>query len=331
MSCHHTTVPRHRRSPRLAAGAPRPPADPRPALWPTLLPGLVELLLPTRCLLCGALPPGDPWRPGRLAAPVCPGCDADLPWLDGPEPAPPAAGLDGTFAALVYRYPVDRLVQAVKFQRRLALARSLGRLLAWRGLPPGLGPADGPMVLVPVPLPGDRQGERGFNQAEELARGAAGVLGLRVAARACRRLRPTPPQSGLGAAARFRNVAGAFGPGPDLARLPDLAATRFVVVDDVFTTGATGAAVARALGEGGARSVLLWTLARTLRRRGSSGWREAEGVVQDDAGKEGGPQGVVVPEGSQAGGGVPLPDAPVLPGQLDRDHRHGRQVPGAEV
>src|SRR5690606_31325970 len=152
---------------------------------PALLPPLAELLLPTRCLLCGGLPPRDSWRLASPIAPICAGCDGDLPWLNGATPDPPVAGLDSACAAQLHRYPVDRLVQAVKFQRRLALGRSLGRLLAWHGPPPGLDPRAGPIVLVPVPLPGDRHGQRGFNQAEELARGAAAALGFRVAARAC--------------------------------------------------------------------------------------------------------------------------------------------------
>lgn len=113
-------------------------------------------------------------------------------------------------------------------------------------------------VLVPVPLHPRRQRERGFNQSALLARALARAHGLRVAERALARVRETPPQTTLGAAARRANVAGAFS-----AR--DAASFRgrvVVLVDDVLTTGATARACAGVLRRGGAREVRLLTVAR---------------------------------------------------------------------
>lgn len=112
--------------------------------------------------------------------------------------------------------------------------------------------------LVPVPLHPLREREREFNQAERLARHLGKATGLPVLRRVVRRISRTQVQASLDRRERARNVAGAFGvvdPGA-------VQGGRFVVVDDVFTTGATTNAVARALRESGAESVAVWTLAR---------------------------------------------------------------------
>jgi predicted amidophosphoribosyltransferase len=90
--------------------------------------------------------------------------------------------------------------------------------------------------------------------AEHLGR----VRGVPVRPRWLRRRRPTLAQADLSAAERRRNVAGAF------AAAPAVAGRRLVVVDDVFTTGATAAECARALGAAGARRVGVLTVARVL-------------------------------------------------------------------
>ena len=85
----------------------------------TLVNRILRTLLPVRCVLCGAFTPG---------AALCEACNGDLPWLDpaGVE----LTGAPPVFAALAYEYPVDRLIVAAKFHRRLSHARMLGELLA---------------------------------------------------------------------------------------------------------------------------------------------------------------------------------------------------------
>jgi ComF family protein len=109
---------------------------------------------------------------------------------------------------------------------------------------------------VPVPLARARERERGFNQAEELARG----LGLPVA-HLLRRVRSTQPQVDLSADARKSNVRDAF-----ICNGGAIAAPMrvIVLVDDVTTTGATLDACARALLDGGCREVVALTYTRTL-------------------------------------------------------------------
>lgn len=225
----------------------------------------LDLLLPRRCLLCGA----------AAAEALCAGCAADLPLplgaacprcaapLAAPAPAcadclrhPPA--FDATQVALRYTYPVDRLIQQLKFGghhafRRLATADFLAaRLLA--------GPHPAGEVIVPVPLSRQRLAERGFNQALEIARPLARALGLPIDATSLVRVRETPPQSRLPWRARRANVRRAFDCHGDFA------GKSVVVVDDVMTSGATLDAVARVLKDHGASRVTNWVAARAARQ-----------------------------------------------------------------
>jgi len=227
--------------------------------------GLLDLLFPPRCVLCGQ--PVVPLAAPAPRQPVCPGCTADLPWLEDPErrlPWPagsPAVAPDVVPGALVawsalnYEYPADRLVALAKFGRRLPVARALGELLALRC--PEL-PAP-PEAVVPVPLHWRREAWRGFNQAEEIARVLCAAQGWLLRPDLCRRRRPTPAQSGLGAGARRLNLDEAFAlrKGARLARFRHV-----LVVDDVLTTGATGLAVAGLFRSAGVPDVRLWTVAR---------------------------------------------------------------------
>jgi ComF family protein len=152
-----------------------------------------------------------------------------------------------------YEFPCDRLVQALKYRARLALAEFFARNLASRPLPE----ID---LVVPMPLHPKRLAERGFNQALEIARGVARHLGRPIEPRCALRVKNTLPQARLPFDERAKNVRGAF-----LCKL-DLSGASIAVVDDVMTTGATLNELARALKRAGATRVENLVIARTVKR-----------------------------------------------------------------
>jgi competence protein ComFC len=115
-------------------------------------------------------------------------------------------------------------------------------------------------ALVPVPLHPTRQREREFNQAERLARQLALACAIPVEAGLVCRTRFTDTQTRLSREKRATNMRRAFA----LVGKPDLRGKRFVVIDDVLTTGATTSACAAVLKKAGAAEVMVWTLARGI-------------------------------------------------------------------
>lgn len=142
-----------------------------------------------------------------------------------------------------------------KYGGRPMFARHLGRLMveaAGRLLDPHEFD-----LLVPVPLHPGRQRARGFNQAALLAEEVGRGFGLRVGQRILRRVRATDAQSG-GRQEREKNVRGAFA----VIRPDQVQDKKLLLIDDVFTTGATAAECARTLLVAGAAEVGVYTLAR---------------------------------------------------------------------
>jgi len=119
--------------------------------------------------------------------------------------------------------------------------------------------------LIPVPLHWTRLFSRRFNQAALLAQALGRVTGKAVAVDALVRHKKTPSQGHLGVKARARNVQGAFRVPP--RRRPQVRGRRVVLVDDVYTTGATVRAAAKALLRAGAVDVDVVTLARVVKGR----------------------------------------------------------------
>ncbi len=153
--------------------------------------------------------------------------------------------------AFDYRFPVDTLVQALKYRHRLALAGFFAKALAAAGMP---ARAD---LILPMPLHPRRLGERGFNQAVEIARPLARKTNLRVELAGVRRVRDTLKQEDLTREERVRNLRGAF------ACEAALDGATVVVVDDVMTSGASLDELARCLKRQGAARVENLVVART--------------------------------------------------------------------
>ena len=113
-------------------------------------------------------------------------------------------------------------------------------------------------VILPVPLHRLRLLMRAYNQAALLANALGKLAGKPVAVDALRRIKPTPSQGGLNRTARRRNVGGAFA----VKHPARIAGQRVLLIDDVFTTGATGEACTKALCDAGAANVDVLVLAR---------------------------------------------------------------------
>jgi ComF family protein len=235
---------------------------------------LVRLLLEPACAACNAMLE----RPlasaicdrcwfgiTGVAPPWCARCGDELPaWQSGDAECARCLSNPPHFAiarsAGRYEGPLREIVHAFKYRHRRLLAEPLGRMMRLAGA----DVLDGADAVVPVPLHPVRSLRRGFNQADDLAR----QLGLPVW-RALRRRRRGPPQAGLPAAARQRNLASAFGISATwtvraLVTGPSLRDRVVVVVDDVMTTGATIEACSRVLLEAGVRSVRALTAARAV-------------------------------------------------------------------
>lgn len=220
---------------------------------------IMRWLLPPRCLVCGEAAQGQDLCLACIAAlprnaPACPRCALPLPV------AAPACGVclqhpppfSRLFAPWRYEAAIAQLVPRFKFHHDLAAGRVLAQLAAplvadWDG-------CKGVTRIIPMPLHATRLGQRGYNQALELARCLAAPHALPVDGYSMRRSRATPAQTTLDAAARRRNLRGAFEAVPQAGIV--------VLVDDVITTGATLDEAARVLLRAGAREVRAVAIAR---------------------------------------------------------------------
>ena len=224
---------------------------------------LLRLLLPHSCVICGlSLAEGH----------FCGACRSDLPWTGiacercGKPlavPLPPGAycsdcqlrppPFEKAFAPLLYIFPVDGALKALKFRRQLFYAPAFGKLF----LPLLEEIFTDVDALLPVPLHPRRHARRGFNQAAELCRPLRRKSGLPVIGNV-RRVRFTKPQTGLDALDRRRNMKAAFAVhGRLYFRHP-------LVVDDVITTGETCRQLAGTLLAAGAERVSVLAVARAV-------------------------------------------------------------------
>ncbi len=156
-----------------------------------------------------------------------------------------------TVAPLLYEFPVDAGLKALKFRRRLQYAPAFAELLI-ATMPRLDADVD---ALLPVPLHWRRQAFRGFNQATELAKPLARHCGLPILKGVTRR-RATPFQSALDAKERSKNLAQAF------TVRKRVTSRHVLIVDDVVTTGATTRQLAATLIARGAEKVSVLAVAR---------------------------------------------------------------------
>lgn len=196
---------------------------------------LVDLIFPPRCAGCGRV--GWGW---------CARCQADLEQTPYPQYVQPLPPLSGMASTAVHEGKVQQAIWSLKYENARHISQPLGDRLAAH-----LGRLDWPVsCIVPVPMHVERLAQRGYNQAQLLAEQAARLAALPCRPDALRRWRFTPSQVGLGREARLENVKDAFEASPALAD-----GQIVLLVDDVYTTGATLSACAAALLDAGAAAV----------------------------------------------------------------------------
>jgi ComF family protein len=184
-----------------------------------------------------------------------------------------------------YEGGLRELIHLLKYGGVLPAANVLGRMLAEAiaTLDPDFSAA--PVIVVPVPLFHSRQRQRGFNQAELIARAALKLLPageqVRLSERVLERKRETQSQTGLTSHQRRENMRGAF----VVAQPETVGGQQVLVVDDVYTTGATVSECARILLRAGASKVWVATVARTLKisaQHAEIGPRAGDGQIEEE-------------------------------------------------
>jgi ComF family protein len=238
----------------------------------SVLRAALNLLFPARCPSCQAFtdhvglcqPCTRELR--HVEPPLCPICGLPFPGYARDHRCPTCRARRRRFvrdrASFFYQRGPDadtgalaRVLHDFKYRRDVTLAPVLADLLIRRC--PLAVTHD---LIVPVPLHRDRLRWRGFNQSLLLARRLGARFTVPVDPFTLVRTRPTPPQVGLDEADRRRNVAGAFA----VARTAAVAGHNALLVDDVYTTGATVEECARILKRAGARHVDVLVLARVV-------------------------------------------------------------------
>jgi ComF family protein len=251
----------------LAQGEKAPVNQTRP-WWQKFGINLLDFFLPRLCVFC------EKGVGGEAPAAVCPACEEAITWVASPlcprcgrvfpvreggdhlcgpcqtEPPP----FDRARAAALYdeEGPSSRAIKRLKYGRRLEM---LPVMHHWLKRLPCLELVREADLLAPVPLHKSRLRQRGFNQSLLLAQAFPEA---HLERELLTRVRPTPPQTGLTPKERRENVKGAFAvPRPELVK-----GKCVLLIDDVFTTGATVRECAKALRKAGARRVDVLTVAR---------------------------------------------------------------------
>jgi ComF family protein len=234
---------------------------------------ILDFVLPTSCSFCND-PVGDSAIPyfcaacwadfTRILGPVCPSCGRPF---DSPEALsyspdhvclacrrdPPL--FDQALSVGYFEGSLREAVHQLKYRPCRSLGRHLGEWMA--GHVRLVSEID---IIMPVPLHTTRLRQRGFNQALLLAKSMSETHRIPFSCDNLYRKRDTRPQVELTGAERIQNVAGAF----SLRQPGDIADRRIVLIDDVYTTGATMNECAAVLKQAGAAQIYAFTLARAL-------------------------------------------------------------------
>lgn len=228
-----------------------------------ILQRLWHLLLPSSCLWC-SLPVH--YHRHQLcqhcitALPKLPYslCHYNLLWLPNVAKGLLNPGYDQLLSVGYYQQPVQHWLQHWKFSADEVAGNLLQHLLVQTLQQYAESGCILPQAILYVPMHPARQRQRGYNQAELLARSAAQSLNIPLL-HALRKTRRLPPQVGLTSKQRRRNLRGSF------ALTQQTLPEHVALVDDVLTTGATANEICRLLRRNGVRQISMWTIAVTLK------------------------------------------------------------------
>ena len=205
-----------------------------------------NFLLPSVCVSCG--------HPGTM---FCEQCHERVERLLTPIYVQNDVGkrpLSQAWAAAKFSGPIPDIIHNFKYNGHFALAKPLATIMVETWMLLTRPEID---LVVPIPLHHEREKKRGYNQAALLVKSFGSQIKLDTDFEAVRRIRHTRPQVGLSAKARQVNVSNAF-----WANEKRIAGKRILMIDDVFTTGATMSAAANALSAAGALAVFGYCVAR---------------------------------------------------------------------
>ena len=233
-------------------------------LFMALFRAFIDILFPPKCLIC---------KRHSIKQEICTQCTASFKPVISPlcilcgspfltegddnhrcgnciKEIPP---FDIAASLFYYEEKMALAIQKLKYSKKSSLAAHLGKLLSEHPITENVFD-----LIIPVPLHLSRLKERGFNQSQLIAKELGNNISCNVKASLLERAKPTLPQVGMKRKERVQNVKGAF----QLRKDADLRGKSILLIDDVFTTGATVRECSKILKKGGANQVSVLTLAR---------------------------------------------------------------------
>lgn len=206
-------------------------------IWKRNFDNFLHLFLQSNCLLCQRPTSGE----------FCPNCTQQLKQCQHQNPAALWQEPIPVFRWGIYGGVVKRAIAMMKYQNHPQIARPLGQWLGEAWLLSNVSQCQPQPFVVPIPLHPNKQKKRGYNQAALIAESFSATTGLKLRVNGLKRVQDTKAQFGLSASERESNLAEAFAVGEELrhCHVPVL------LVDDIYTTGATARSAVQILNQTG--------------------------------------------------------------------------------
>ncbi|QSJ19434.1 ComF family protein [Nostoc sp. UHCC 0702] len=217
-----------------------------------MLKGLLNLFLQSNCPLCQRSTPDD----------LCQYCARQLQTCHHKDPSCLWLKQIPVFGWGIYGGSLKRAIAVMKYENQPQIARPLGQYLAEAWLS-NLPYHERQLVVVPIPLHASKQKQRGYNQAALIAQSFCQATGLKLKQNGLQRVRETKAQFGLSASERENNLVEAFAVGSELRHRH--LNTPVLLVDDIYTTGATASSAVQTLRQCGFTVLGLAAVATTVK------------------------------------------------------------------